>query len=262
MRRRCFALLLALVAACTRPHEVAAFSLFSPSWGDVIVVTDMTRAGRQVAPATPDAPVYYRGRTLGSKLGSIPGDREPDERRMGKFVADVLARQGYLPAVGTDREPSLYLVVQWGHLQPGYGDLYWFLGYNAADDIAAPSFPGMLGPEVFRRGFRTRENETILGTASRPIYGIIVTAFEYVSASTEKPIVYWQTRIGLPAQGKSMADALPAMVLAAGDSFGRETKAAVLKNIDLVRKGRVEEGELETLGIDEPSADAPRPDRR
>ena len=127
-------------------------------------------------------------------------------------------------------------------------------------DIGAPSFPGILGPEVWRRNFRSRTIETVLESASDPIYGIIVTAFEYKSARTPKPIIYWQTRIGLPANRKSMAEALPTMILAAGPTFGRETDSPVLRDTDDVREGRVELGELEVSGYeDEPAPPSKAP---
>lgn len=227
----------------------AGFSLFSRSWGDVIVATDMTDAGRELPPPSPEKPVYYLGRSLGPRLGSIPGDRMPDVKEMNQFVAKVLAKQGYLGAREGVHEPTLYLVLQWGYLQPGSGDLLWFLGYDPDQDIAAPVFPGILGPEVWRRGFRSRTIETILDGASIPNYGIIVTAFEYRSANTSDPIIYWQTRIALPAHGKSMAEALPAMIYAAGAAIGREHDGPVLLDVDEAREGRVELGELKVRGI-------------
>jgi hypothetical protein len=227
----------------------AGFSLFSRSWGDVIVATDTTVKGRDLTHPTPAQPVYYLGKSLGCRFGSIPGDRLPEVEEMSQFVAKVLAKQGYVGANPGVHEPTLYLIVQWGYLEPRSGDLLWFLGYDADQDIAAPMFPGHLGPEVFRRGFRSRAIQTILDCASTPIYGIIVTAFEYKSASTSEPIIYWQTRIGLPANGKSMAEALPAMVLAAGSTIGRENKSPVLIGVDDAREGRVELGELEVRGV-------------
>lgn len=237
----------------------AGFNLFSPAWGDVIVATDVTDEGRALTSPSPAEPVYYLGRSLGCKFGSLRGDRLPEVEEMNQFVAKVLARQGYLGADAGVHEPSLFLVVQWGYLEPRSGDLLWFLGYDARQDIAAPVFPGMLGPEVWRRGFRSRAISTILENAGVPIYGIIVTAFEYQSASTSKPIIYWQTRIGLPAQGKTMAEALPAMVLAAGSAIGRESVTPVLIDVDDARKGRVELGELRVRGF---VGDPPPPSER
>jgi hypothetical protein len=234
--------------------SLAGFSLFSDTWGNVIVATDTTDEGRALTLPTTAAPVYYLGRSLGCKMGSIRGDDLPEVKEMNRFVARVLAKQGYLGATPGVHQPTLYLVVQWGYLEPRSGDLMWFLGYDAKQDIAAPSFPGQLGPEIWRRSFRSRMTETILDYSSTAIYGIIITAFEYQSASTSEPIIYWQTRIGLPAHGKSMSQALPAMVLAAGSAIGRESKTPVLIDVDDARVGRVELGELEVRGlVEEPS---------
>jgi hypothetical protein len=235
--------------------QCAGLGLFRNLWGDVLVSTDTTPEGHALTPPTRDKPVYYLGRSLGCKLGSIPGDQLPGDREMNHFIAKVLAKQGYLGASPGVHDPALYLVVQWGYLKPGSGDLLWFLGYDASQDIASPSFPGVLGPEVFLRDFRSHSIQTILDDASDAIYGIIVTAFEYKSANTPKPIIYWQTRIGLPANGKSMTQALPTMLLAAGTAIGRESKSPILADADSVREGRIKLGELQILDVINDPAD-------
>lgn len=243
------------------PHATwAGFSLFSNSWGDVIVATDATPAGKDLTPPSPAKPVYYRGLSLGCRLGSIAGDQLPDVGALNAFVAKVLAKQGYLAARPGVHDPSLFLVVQWGYLRPGSGDLLWFLGYNPSQDIAAPVFPGQFGPEVWRRSFRSRTIETILGTVSEPIYGIIVTAFEFKSANTRQPVIYWQTRIGLPANAKSMAEALPAMLVAAGPTIGRPSDSPVLRDVDEARRGHVDLGKLKIIGYED-LASPGEPDR-
>ncbi len=226
-----------------------ALNFLARRWGNVIVVTEMTPEGRAIEPATPDKPVYYRGRSLGCRFGSIPGDQLPEVEEMNQVVAKVLAKQGYLGARPGVDEPSLFVVIQWGYLRPSSGELLWFLGYDPSQDIAAPSMPGLLGPEVYRRGLRSRTIQTILDSASDPIYGIIVTAFDYATADTPEPVIYWQTRIGLPANGKSMSQALPLMAVAAGPTIGRETKFPMLRDVDDLRQGRVELGELEVTDV-------------
>jgi hypothetical protein len=216
-------------------------------WGSVLVATDMTKEGKTLTPPTPAEPVYYRGLSLGRRLGSIRGDREPSERDLNDFVADILAKQGYFPAKPGINEPTLLLILQWGYMTPSTDDLYWFLGYNENDDIAAPSDVGLIGAEVHRRSFRSTVIETILQDAQHPIYGIIITAFEYGSARTRQPVAYWQTRVGLPTHGKSMAEALPAMVLAAGPAIGRQSDKPVLVDVDSARAGSVNIGELKFL---------------
>jgi len=86
-----------------------------------------------------------------------------------------------------------------------------------------------------------------------PIYGLIISAFEYKSVRTAEPIVLWQTRIGLAANGKGMSEALPVMVQVAGPQIGRETTKPVLRNIE--DRYTTKLGELEFIGFEE---DAPK----
>ncbi len=232
----------------------SGFNPFRNFWGDVIVSTDMAPEGHALTPPTLEKPVYYLGKSLGCRLGSVPGDRLPDARKMTQLVVKILAKQGYLGASPGVHEPTLYLLVQWGYLEPWSGELLWFLGYNVNKDIAGSRFPGLIGPEAYLRDFRSRQAQTILDDAGGAIYGIIVTAFEYKSVSTPKPIAYWQTRIGLPANGKSMDEALPTMLLAANTTIGRESESPIFRDADEVREGRVELGEFKVLGVvDDPS---------
>jgi len=224
------------------------FVLFKNMWGDVIVATDTTPEGRTLTPPTPGQPVYYQGMSLGRRLGSIPGDREPPAKELNRFVTDVLAKQGYLGARPGVNEPSLFLVVQWGYLTPGTGDLLWFLGYNADHDLGA-AFGPVIGPEVYQRNMRSRAIETILSDAQGAIYGIIVTAFEFKSARTANPVAYWQTRIGLPASSKTMAEALPAMLVAAGPAIGRPADKPALLDVDNARQGVVKLDDIKFLDV-------------
>jgi hypothetical protein len=229
------------------------FTVFSSVWGDAIVITDMTAAGRHVTPPTPDKPVYYRGVSLGSKLGTIPGDVMPEEKKFDEFVAKILAKQGFLSAAPGRQEPTLFLVVQWGYLRPEMSNLAWFLGYDPNKDVGANWTPNFLGPEVFLTDFRSHVVNIVLDALKEPAYGIIVTAFEFKSANTAQPVAYWQTRVGLPAVGKSMAAALPTMIAAAGPTIGRETDGPVLSDADEARPGHVDLGELQVIGYEDPS---------
>jgi hypothetical protein len=225
------------------------FVLFKNIWGDVIVATDTTIQGHALTPPTLEQPVYYRGLSLGRKLGSIRGDLEPEVKEVNRVVAGILAKQGYLPARPGVHEPTLFLIIQWGYMEPAKNNLLWFFGYDPDQDIGAPVMEGILGPEVFRRNFRTQSVEAILTNAQEATYGIIVTAFEFKSANTPNPVIYWQTRIGLPAGGKSMAEALPIMLVAAGPAIGRESKTPTLLDADSVRDGRVNLGELKVIDV-------------
>ena len=122
---RLLAVCVLAVAGLALPRAQASkFTLFSRAWGNAIVVTDMTQEGRLVASPSPGKPVYYRGVSLGTKLGSIAGDLIPNQKDFDKFVSKVLAKQGYLGAKpGGPHEPSLYIVVQWGYMTPGWNSI-------------------------------------------------------------------------------------------------------------------------------------------
>ncbi|HEY4302135.1 MAG TPA: hypothetical protein VGM73_14770 [Candidatus Didemnitutus sp.] len=225
--------------------------LFTNYWGSAIVATDTTPEGEKLSPPSPAQPVYFLGRSLGHRLGSIGGDDEPDQQEFDRLITGILAKQGYLagdPKVPA-RAPTVFIIVQWGYLEPRSNDLLWFLGYNPSQDIASPVLPGQLGPEVFRRNMRSRTVETILENANDPIYGIIITAFEYKSMDTSRAVIYWQTRIGLPANGKSMAQALPTMLTSAGPAIGRPSDKPVLVDTDQLSEGQVKAGEIKIIGI-------------
>jgi len=252
--------LLALVLFCMAALEARAgrFLFSERHWGDCIVVTDMTEAGRALRPASQDSPVYFLGEVYGSRLGFMAGDQLPDPKEMGRFAAQILAKQGYLAAQPGLHEPELFLVLQWGRIEPRSGDGLWFLGYNPRQDIAAQvSWPAPItaagttrfGPERFREDFRTREVETVLEYAEDDIYGLIISAFEYKTARTAEPVVLWQTRIGLPANGKGMGEAIAVMAQVAGPQIGRETTKPALFSTENRYTTRL--GKLEFIGTEE-----------
>jgi hypothetical protein len=165
------------------------------------------------------------------------------------MVAGILAKQGYLCA-RPEHEPTLFLILQWGYLTPQSEDLFWFLGYNPNKYVGIPVLPLAI--------------ETVQEDATDAIYGIIITAFEFKSVRTAKPVVYWQTRIGLPAVGKSMAAALPVMLVAAGPAIGRPSKEPVLLDADSPREGTVKLNELKFLEYlnGPPASDKPEPEKK
>ncbi|MDX2186525.1 MAG: hypothetical protein SFV32_06310 [Opitutaceae bacterium] len=239
-------LLFAAVLVAIFAIPLRAFSLLERIEPDVLVVTDVTDAGRSLPEVSPLSPVYFKGITLGARLGTFPGDKEPDIKELTQFITRLLAKQGYRGSPGSAHPPTLFLVLQWGYMRRG-ADHLWFLGYNPADDIAAPKMINMLGPEIFLRNMRSRETQAILDMADEDLYGIIITAFEHESAKTDKPVILWQTRVAFPATGNYMKDALPKMATVAAAQIGRETKKPVLRDPADYRNEQSTLGELEVL---------------
>jgi hypothetical protein len=235
-----------LVASFCLPHVCSAKSqgnwrdAFRRVWGDSVVTTDMTPEGRKLTPPTPEHPVYYLGTSLGARFDTIPGDRLPDVKQMNLLVARVLAKQGYLYASPGVHDPSLFLVLQWAHLK---SVPLWFLGYNPKYDH--PIHPHEVNVILDIAGLSANFKPTL---QPAPAYAIVITAFDFKSARAKHPIVCWQTRIALPAIGKSMASALPPMIIAAGPAIGRESNLPFMGDADAVRQGRVTLGELQVLG--------------
>ncbi|WP_404425135.1 hypothetical protein [Nibricoccus sp. IMCC34717] len=228
------------------PATAPAFEWFPRVEGNVVVVTDVTEAGRKFTPPTPQAPVFFKGLSLGNKLGSIPGDREPDVKKLTAFATKLLAKQGYVGSFDDTHPASLFLVLQWGYIRDSREQL-WFLGYNPFDDIGYQPNPNMLGPEVLLRNMRNSTVETILDLADEPIYGLIITAFDYATVKTDKPIALWQTRIGFAAIGKSMQDALPKMLTVGAAQIGRASDKPIIRDADDYRKEAFEYGDLKVV---------------
>jgi len=223
------------------------FVLFRNTWGDVLVATDTTLAGRDLPEVSKERPVYYKGLSLGSRLGTVPGDLEPPIKELSTFAGQILAKEGYLPAQPGKQEPDLLLILQWGHLDPRYVDIAWFLGYRPELDVAASHQIGFIGAEAFLSNFRSPEVEMIMNDARHPVYGIMITAFDFKTARTSKPTILWQTRIGLPTHGKSMARAMPVMLTAAGPMIGRPSAKPTLRDTEPARTGKVNLGDIKFI---------------
>jgi hypothetical protein len=253
--RPCLTLTLTLVGlAWTVRAAASEWTFLRRIEGDVVVVTDVTAAGRLLAPPSPERPVYFKGLTLGNKFGSIGGDQEPDKAALTKFVTKLLHKQGFRGSPGDAHPPTQFLVLQWGYMSTNASGKLDFLGYDPSQDIGASPNPNLLGPEVFFRGMRTPEIQLVLDLANEPMYAVSITSIDYATANTAHPVALWQTRIGFSATGNYMANALPKMIAAAADQIGRATERPTLRDPNSLRKGEVTLGEMEIKDIDEAPA--------
>jgi len=229
---------------------------------EVISVTDMTAAGRQLEPATPDSPVYYLSYDLGFRdLGGVMGgEKIPPTEAAQKIITRALALRGYLPANETTPPPTLFLVMTWGTLNTdlSYGpnpdapprqlnrqQILKFLGgyklgFSDADfDPIMPSLTGL----------------TLMGGDARDFYELasldhyisVVAAYDLESIKAKQRKLLWMTRISCPSLGFTLGDVMPTMLAIGSVNFGRESTRPTWVNASDRYKAEVRLGDLKFL---------------
>jgi hypothetical protein len=246
---------LAAVLAVLIGHGMRAepFRLFGRTENDVIIVTDVSAAGRKIQPASPESPVYFWAINFGCDYGSTPGDKVPESREIGAVIEKVLASQGYVRA-DAKHPPSLYLGFQWGRLEARLGQNLAYLGGDKLDLMweVQENF-GHLPAQVLWRNSRSPEADKVMALASDELYAVTISTFDYASVldTTRQPLLLWQTRIATRGLGAWMKVALPKIIQLAGPSIGRETPVPVFRKPAELLRESIEFGELRVLD-DEP----------
>lgn len=229
--------------------------------GNVIVVTDVTTAGRLVAPPTRGQPVFYvaaagQYREFGDV---IAGERRPSPAEAKTQVTRALAGQGYLPAGAATAPPSLVIVYNWGTLNPMIDDRF---GTEAEPKSIVYNQEQMLamlgGDKIFQMPENSFVREDLLAAAGVALYFIVISAYDAKELQAGIKNLLWRTRVAVPAQGLWMPDAFPDMIASGALHFGRETaQPAWVRERDRQR-GNVTMGELEILGMDEDQERLPK----
>jgi hypothetical protein len=259
MNTRYLAVLLAVWAVPT----AGAFSFFKMPDLEVIAVTDMTTAGREHRPPTPQEPVYYVAVSLGFQDigGLVGGDKIPPKQEMLRTITTVLAEQGYLPYGEGTPAPSLLLVLTWGTLYADYD--YGFnpdlpprqinrqqilkflggykLGFSDSDfDPFTPSITGL----TFNRDFDAR---AFYEMAEDDHYMAIVAAYDFEAIRSKEKKQLWVTRISAPSKRRWLAEVMPTMMSVAGPYIGRETDKPVWVNASEKYRPNVKLGDLQFM---------------
>ncbi|HTO02266.1 MAG TPA: hypothetical protein VL069_01130, partial [Opitutus sp.] len=171
-------------------------------------------------------------------IGGVKAGEKPIVRQeVDKTVLKALAKQGYLPA-GAGQEPEIALIWNWGTLNRVVSPFN--LGSTPLNHWQIVRF---LGGEKF--GFSSRRNDAfpevslstglerggdldkLMDVAMDDLYIAVITAYEVKPSDTNEPIRLWHTRIGCPARGFWLPEAMPAMLAIASPFIGRETPKPV-----------------------------------
>ncbi len=91
---------------------------------------------------------------------------------------------------------------------------------------------------MFRR--QSIKNENLLEQTANDIYYVVASAYDYRSASSNKRVLLWRTRMTVAAQGVSQLQTLPTLVLSAAPYFGKD-----MAETELISKRPVPEGTVE-----------------
>jgi hypothetical protein len=248
MKQRLFALprlCLLLGTGAIAPHLYGGglFDfIFSKNDLQTITVTDVTPAGKTLPQPSPAHPLYYAGISAGYRdLGGMKAGEKPIAReQVNQLILKALAKQGYLP-VTPDRHPDVFLVWSWGTLNKempfgpwalsvstplNHYQLLRFLGGEKLGMISAHPDPF---PELsLATGlFRSSEEDNLADAAMDDLYIAVVSAYTVDAAKPGKPVLLWNTRIGCPARGSYLPEALPAMIAIATPYIGRDTPKPV-----------------------------------
>ena len=242
------------------------------------IITEVTKAGEAVTPATPEKPVYYL-MTDGKRVEEgdvVAGERAPQHHVLVRSLQSALAVNGYLPATA-EHAPTIAIHYMWGSFNklagfdltvPGAteeepemtieddgSNLFTndpavrrnqmlrasiIGGAKFARELAAALREGPSGLMMFRN--RDHRNDWLVDeVAHSNRYFLIATAFDLKGAESRARIPLWLTKISTDSTGLSMDESMLALVGNAAPHFGRAMPEAVVLRARL-KQGRVEIG--------------------
>lgn len=221
--------------------------------GGVIMLTDMTEAGRKVRRPDSKNPVYYQAVNVGfNSFGrAIAGDREPPNDELLQLILRTLRDEGYLPS-SEEHPPSLVLGFAWGDLRGNWAGALQVLGADKLDlsweiDQAAGKYP-WIDPRALTRNMRSPLQDRVVSLANDDLYVVTIAAYDRERAIRGDIVLLWQTRIACSARGHWAKDLLPRLVKLSGPILGRETELPEwVPETEFESRAEVQIGELRTV---------------
>lgn len=243
---------------------------FAPHDVDVMMVTDMTEAGRAYAPATREKPVRYMIIDFGEgHFGkNWAGEKLPPDLTVRRWMMKAIAQQGYLLA-DEQHPPEQLFIFSWGMLQgdPLTRPALRFLGGEKVNLMweQEPQYGGFVSPMVHLRTFnRMGVAGKVWDFAATDLFLGVLRSYTMDSLRKDvKPTLLWETRFATPSAGVGFMEAMPLMIKSAALHVGRETTQPVTLLASDVFRGSVTFGEFKILGEDTPppvtTGESPKP---
>jgi hypothetical protein len=243
---------------------------------DVTVITEMTKAGREVRSPSTARPAYYVPRTVGyHDMGQgVRGERPLPAGVLQDRLEKALAAAHYLPATA-GHAASLAMIFVWG-ASNALDDSASLDGpldpTNSPDDahramldraalIGGDRFAAELGRVLLRQdaqeganingpsplgAFVGRDYETrrLVELAQTDNFYVVASAYDAAELAKGRRVLLWRTKITTASQGVGMAEALPRLMIAGGPFFGVDMPKAVTMTGNIIPDGSVEVGQV------------------
>lgn len=232
------------------------------------VFTEMTDYGRTLPAASSSSPVYFVAHDHGRRSeGEAIGESVfPTPAGLQETLFRSLAVNGYQPAAA-GQAPGLVLIYYWGS-HNAMTDLEQISLFREQHQqqileramlVGGSAYRAQVGRE-FSFGYtfadRLPKKAFLFNQVSQDVYFVVVSAYDHAELAAGRRRLAWRTTMTVSTIGIAMRDALPPLVITAGDYFGRETGEPVAI-VRRARRGTVTLGPLQIIE-DHPKTDVAR----
>jgi hypothetical protein len=199
---------------------------------DVLVIADVTPAGKARPPASPEHPVYYEPVWAGfQELGAVVvGERPPSREKAQQELTAALTKLGYLAASAQTPPPTVLIFFAWGTLNPDVMTTPG-VGVDGADEQVNFNRAQMLGflgaHKVGKLSDFSTDKERVLTAANEDQYFLAVAAYDRASVLQRKRTLLWMTRLAADSRRVWLPETLPALIASGSRFFGRESDLPV-----------------------------------
>ncbi len=251
---------------------------------DQTVITEMTEEGKKLPLPSRENPAYYVAQPGGYHMEGhgLADEKQPSAAELANSLQRALAINGYLPT-SPGHPPSLLIIYYWGshnNLDPGSAEVEGtafidaghknllsraaLVGGNkfaselkkalemqdrhkemkamASPDIA-PMMSALSPLQLFLQ--RDPKIRQLYEESLADCYYAVASAYDYLAGARGERKLLWRSKMTVDAQGVSMTDTLPRLILSGGRYFGRDMPESATITKRMLQEGQVKLGPLE-----------------